>query len=241
VNRGIGRLWILPFTQDSFIAFNAYGYTNKDVNSVLMDLGKKVFNTDSIYINKSRLKFRGDIPYINQREDTQDYDNIWLVSCDEKSNELKSVDFYWNQESDIYDTYCRCELCENAFPESEISYLNNMNVCESCIEDYFYNCDDCNTLVYRDDINHVEIQGNDYNICDRCLRNNYSTCNRCDELFNDTDINGEGNCELCQIELNAENEDDSIEDNSIERENEANGIQLQFIFEDRSNGGALTN
>lgn len=232
-DEGIGRIWIMPLTSDSFIAFNAYGFSNKESNSVLNDLGKRVFNVDDIYIKKARLKFINSIPYINTHEDSNDDNNIWIISNNQNVNEINKIKITFNIEADIYESFSKCEFCDCTYSDSNLSQIDNYGlICDECRDEHFYSCDICNRLVRRDDINYIE--SDDSNVCQRCLNDNYSRCDNCDEVFNDNDLNEFDNLSLCEscyqseLESQSESNEDSNDDR-IEHDNDVSGIQLSLF------------
>ena len=88
--------------------------------------------------------------------------------------------------------YCRdcvnyCDIC-NEYHRGESHYIerDNIDVCESCLEDFYYTCEDCGEYVHRDDAYWCESE--DGYICRDCYEENYMTCPECGEIFHVDDM-----------------------------------------------------
>lgn len=123
-------------------------------------------------------------------------------------------------EDDIYwvdgECYCRncveyCEYCEEWHRE-DCTYIEGYGyVCDSCRNEHFICCYDCNTWIHEDDAYYI--QGEDEYVCRICRDNYYTMCNECGEYFSNDDIthhNGDALCPDCYDEATEEENEDEV-------------------------------
>jgi hypothetical protein len=110
--------------------------------------------------------------------------------------------------------YCRdcvnyCECCHEYHREDEF-YIRGEDryVCQSCVDEYYYYCDNCEEYVHRDDT--VYIDGEDIDVCSDCADRFYRTCEVCGELYHRDhmeECDGEYYCQDCYKELNTDEDE----------------------------------
>ena len=102
--------------------------------------------------------------------------------------------------------YCYCSGCVNYCDRCGEYTRNNLSevsgrydyVCESCLEENYTYCEDCDTYVINDDTTYIESK-NKY-VCDSCLSSNYFYCDSCENYCDNDDKNehdGDFYCNDC--------------------------------------------
>lgn len=130
--------------------------------------------------------------------------------CEECGEEIDEDDVIWIDEN----PYCRncvswCECCQEYVREDDAQWVKSVNgyVCNSCLDEYFIQCDYCGEYVRQIDANPI---GNGDYICEDCFADNYSICSECGAYFPNDELhwkeNGEGVCDGCWEEVNENKE-----------------------------------
>ncbi len=88
-----------------------------------------------------------------------------------------------NVESEAEGERVECVSCDALFNLDEATGTDNGSVCQSCYEDHYATCADCDSVVHTDDTHSVD--GGERTICGRCRSRNYSRCDDCCGLFAD--------------------------------------------------------
>ena len=93
-----------------------------------------------------------------------------------------------------------CVCCGNVI-EGEVFNSVDGDLCEECMDNYYYTCEGCYDLVYHSTCQCLR----DKIYCDSCVDNLFTTCHGCGELVEDgdvitSDIEGEPYCENCHNE-----------------------------------------
>lgn len=110
------------------------------------------------------------------------------------------------------DYYCHgclnyCDCCEH-YTRDEVTHVEGYgDVCDDCLNDDFYYCEECGDYYTEDDIHYIESE--DIYVCDDCLESNFSTCSHCGEFIRNDDIHeldGKDLCEDCYNKLSNEKE-----------------------------------
>ncbi|MDA0911649.1 MAG: hypothetical protein O2809_08895 [Proteobacteria bacterium] len=78
-----------------------------------------------------------------------------------------------------------CERCDTHYPSDRIRYIDHMDVCDYCFDEYYTSCDQCDEDVHRDKI--TPVQGDCY-ICQDCLDNDYVCCDECNNYVHTDEI-----------------------------------------------------
>jgi len=73
----------------------------------------------------------------------------------------------------------KCSSCGTSIGEEYGHWINNIQYCESCLEEYFINCPHCGEYVDREQMYEV----GDEDICFNCYSDLYFTCNGCLDSF----------------------------------------------------------
>ena len=76
-----------------------------------------------------------------------------------------------------------CEHCGESFPMSEVHYVGDAQICESCADEETVICSHCGERVWRDD----NAGDEDTPLCQRCYDENYTTCSRCGAIIRNDD------------------------------------------------------
>ena len=103
-------------------------------------------------------------------------------------------------------TYCEC--CEEYFVGTGTEVRNYGYVCDDCLDERFYYCEDCGEYVTQRHM--VDIPSESGYICDDCFNENFGTCDGCGEIHRFTDMRNFARRMLCHgcVER-AENETES--------------------------------
>lgn len=100
--------------------------------------------------------------------------------------------------------YCRncveyCDICgEYHLGESYYIDGEDISICEDCLDEYYYTCENCGEYVHRNNAYWCEVE--EGHICPTCFRDDYATCEKCGEIFPLDDVReyrGEFVCEDC--------------------------------------------
>lgn len=83
----------------------------------------------------------------------------------------------------VVDEVIFCEQCSiPGHPDDDFTVLDGSEyACQSCLENYYAWCEDCNTYVSCDDTTCID----DQSVCDNCRARNYSWCEDCDAWYRD--------------------------------------------------------
>lgn len=114
-----------------------------------------------------------------------------------------------------------CACCEEYYHEDDMMRRGDDSYCNSCFNEYFYECEDCEESFPLDDIYIITVNGNYINVCYDC-RSEYDTCNNCEDHVHSNEsfeVGCEYFCENCYNEIIGECENCNIEmlvDNLIE-------------------------
>ena len=119
--------------------------------------------------------------------------NTENISCCQNYNEYHCEDCgcILDNEDDVYwvngDPYCRecvdyCNCCEE-YTREETTYIPSEDcyVCESCLEHYYYYCDDCQEYINKDDAIWMDVYGK--YVCNHCFDEYYEECEECGKRY----------------------------------------------------------
>ena len=129
-------------------------------------------------------------------------------------------DEHWiNGEVYCDDCVYYCECCEEYVREA--TRVDDEWICESCLDEYYTRCDDCDEWIYRD--NGYYIESRDIYVCDDCYNNSYRYCEECGEDYHIGDMTwvdelGRYVCDDCAEEKYTCSKCGSINGNCIEHE-----------------------
>ena len=119
---------------------------------------------------------------------------------DEEDAEFIDGDYY------CHDCCNWCDCCKS-YTRGELTHVENYgDVCEDCLEDFYY-CDDCGCYFTEDDVHYIKNEG--VYVCDECFESNFTTCDHCGEYLRNGDVyelDGKDLCEDCYEQLNNEEE-----------------------------------
>ena len=106
------------------------------------------------------------------------------------------------------EAYCNgcvsyCDICDNYYPNGDGTYIASEDryVCDSCLDQYYTQCERCGEYVDNECVTHVE---SEYDVCSDCLEEYYSICAHCGEwhrTFRMFEHNGVLYCRDCYSEL----------------------------------------
>lgn len=134
---GFARAWVCIVNDDSAIVFNGYGLETKQIAQILGQYTDKP-------IKEVRLENEG-----------QDNGTLWI-----NSNGYAIGDFpHSSYDFDIDDegSYS-CEYCGDRINEDNMRHTDYAILCESCYDDNYFYCEQCETDHSTDDTEAVEIQ-----------------------------------------------------------------------------------
>ena len=98
------------------------------------------------------------------------------------------ADMLWNDES--YETCedCGCRCCEDELNEVYDENGYTSYVCDSCLEENYFYCEDCESYHHNDNRHWV---GSDYcghSVCENCLERYYTYCEECEDYYRCKDL-----------------------------------------------------
>lgn len=115
----------------------------------------------------------------------QDYSEY---TCEDCGRMLDEDDVYWVNG----DPYCRecvdyCHCCSE-YTREETTYIESEDiyVCESCLEYYYYWCDECEEYHNRDYCTWLDVY--DKYVCDDCIEEYYEQCDECGKYYKKEDV-----------------------------------------------------
>ncbi len=79
-----------------------------------------------------------------------------------------------------------CASCEDPHRGDSVTPVNGgtEHACESCYDEYYRPCEDCDDVVYYDDMQYV---ADDHSVCESCRDRNYTYCEDCDGYYHESD------------------------------------------------------
>jgi len=179
----LARAWVYHDRDGAIVLFNGYGIALDKIAILASKLGdlepRPVLFNSNIYINTC---------------------HCYAIGGTAESYE---VDF------DIEDGNCSCENCGYECYEEDLVWTEeNGNLCEDCLSELYYHCDECDeqchgendpgVTVYKDDR-----MGHAYElfICESCCNDSYTKCEGCGEFHHDDRISRTGDdanvCDNC--------------------------------------------
>jgi formylmethanofuran dehydrogenase subunit E len=173
-NKGYARAWLYP-RNNGFVVFNGYGHETIQIARILASyLG--------LSYRKITLENNGDSSgaiWINGA-------NGFVVDSEENVNSIECFDM------DIEDDLTRCTDCGRY--TDELTSVGGQDLCESCLSDRYFYCEDCNEYCVNDDAREIEGRY----ICESCLES-YNQCDCCDKYFFEplSKVDGKHVCEDC--------------------------------------------
>lgn len=80
--------------------------------------------------------------------------------------------------AEVAENLVECHHCAESISESDMHFVEGLNVCQDCVDDNYSTCEDCSEYVNNDDMRSVDY---DRSVCESCLEYNYSSCEDCGE------------------------------------------------------------
>ena len=69
-------------------------------------------------------------------------------------------------------------------PNDCTRYVDGKDVCDDCLDEYYFLCDHCEEYHHRDDATDAyDSHGNSIQVCSDCRDNHYYLCEDCDEWY----------------------------------------------------------
>lgn len=134
--------------------------------------------------------------------------------CERCGNSICGDVFWIDDEPYCEDCVRYCELCGEDHLRDECVWIEGWGwVCEDCLDEYFYKCEDCGEYVHRDDVVRLSVDGWERDLCESCA-DDYMECDKCGEYFHSDDLtnhNGNWYCDDCLEEVEEEEENEEEE------------------------------
>lgn len=184
---GIGRFWLLPISDTCLIGFNAYGFSGREASSIIarkleIETGKQWVFGKRGWRNTSE---DSDYPYINGNNghNNEGGSKVFAIYTGEKPD--NDIVMCLDRHADFYKSDCCCNCGDDLDLDNNNYYdINGEIWCESCRDNHYTCCDECNEEIRNDNINSVD----DGVVCNDCLRRHYTECDRCGEFQRDDDV-----------------------------------------------------
>ena len=118
-----------------------------------------------------------------------------------------------------------CECCNETQSQDGSACVNGNWICESCLEDNYTRCEDCNEYIENDNVFEVHKDNYTTRVCESCL-SDYVCCEDCNEYFDHEIMTETEKSYLCPDctpvckecgEYSSELEDDLCPDCSLEK------------------------
>jgi len=90
-----------------------------------------------------------------------------------------------------------CHSCGSAIWETESSYADGEQYCNSCFEDNFLKCEECGDTI-EIDASYCTPSG--HSVCESCFDSKYSICVECSDPFEHSELNENNECEDCAVQ-----------------------------------------
>ena len=146
------------------------------------------------------------------------YDELFTAcaGCDEEldRDDVKSDDNGREYHVDCYrEVYCECDICGSELNrDSDPVYSPEDGrydyLCESCFDEKYTRCGDCECEVRSDDTTSV----GDSELCDSCFSNNCGTCDECGEHFRNDELCSNDDGVYCDDHYYSTEHDDDNDD-----------------------------
>lgn len=125
------------------------------------------------------------VPYIDT---FKYYHKQSAILCNEYSNgeEDAATTFDETNGSDDSQLFAypsgECYHCGNNENDYELHYLESrdVHICESCLDDMYYYCDNCERYIDHGNIEAIDVGGDDEYYCCECIQEIAITCEHCD-------------------------------------------------------------
>lgn len=102
-------------------------------------------------------------------------DGCYCADCGDRIN--KDDAYYIDGEYYCDNCVSYCDCCDESV-RSDMTYVGDSWVCESCLENYYSRCEDCGEYVHKDEIMYIEDKQID--VCPDCLKSGrYFECSEC--------------------------------------------------------------
>ena len=99
----------------------------------------------------------------------------------------------------IEERYDSCQHCDQLFPKSDLTEVDDEPTCEDCFSEYYEYCCDCEDIITQDATYYSESSGDGY--CMDCYYDRFTRCEGCDyEMENDShyiNYNESDGCSYC--------------------------------------------
>ena len=165
---GIARSWVSPWDDGTFILWNGYDGNCGNTLGTLAQARILAHLLGGTY-RKVGLANNGDTCgtlYINSGVAYVIGDPEAVDECDDH------IDFGWEEPACEH-----CCVCGDRVHEDYAHYTDYDVYCESCFDDRFGYCDECQETTRHEDLTYIN--GRDY--CDYCRDRLFSQCEACDE------------------------------------------------------------
>jgi len=135
---------------------------------------EKYFN----FFFSKRFEYYGDANYdkqkalikiLSNRLENESFSIFWCHYYNEPVFEMYGDIYYDDRENTISegaysDNYCHCEDCEQTIHYDNSTYINDAHFCNSCRDDSFYWCSNCDEWISNDSCCECDTQDDDYNL-----------------------------------------------------------------------------
>jgi hypothetical protein len=177
---GIGRCWLFPYNDDTFLIFNAY---HKRMVSLLLMARMMSTILGTLYYDA---KIKVPDAYVNGDKGYRIGDTEAQVYCVEFVDTSKIM----------------CANCGVSFTEDYITYVGDDPICDECLSDHYFWCEDCEEYFERSSDYHI-VRGKWF--CNDCYGSKYFSCDECDNDTDNDECNEDGDgheyCNECYLEL----------------------------------------
>ena len=177
-----GRMWYFPINGGEFCAvFNIYDFKG---NLTMLGISRLIsMKYDVTYTRAKDMHFPNS--YFNgngsaylvglnieDRPITMTFARKIKVNVDAYMPDEYTTPVKKNPDGDK-----QCYECEEYFPEGDMTDVDGNDICEECLREHYFTCEDCDNWYHTD---HATYIGDHGDVCDNCI-NNYSFCDRCEE------------------------------------------------------------
>jgi hypothetical protein len=172
--KGYARAWLYP-RNSGYVVFNGYGLETIQISRILAS-----------YLGLSYRK-------ITLENNGESSGTIWIngasgfiVDSEENVNSIECYDLGIENDSSC------CTNCGHC--TDELTNVGDDFLCENCLSDDYFYCEDCGEYCCNDDWNDVDGQG----VCDSCL-DNYFYCEICNKYHSAdmVEVDGKSICSDC--------------------------------------------
>ena len=178
-------------------------------------------NSEPIYVGHAAICIECGYQHSDERNLSCCSDIPSSLYCSDCGCFIDEYDAMYDVNGYIYCGDCagRCVSCNHDQLTGDMQYISSVEgqVCDNCLEHYFYYCDICGEY-YEEDIDRVVTERDDIYVCSYCYDENFAPCWECDTDFRTDETALDGDFELCNACYMKAKESEEVEEDAYDEQ-----------------------